>query len=1083
MPTSKLLLPIILLLMICSALEAQPLFKKITLPLEPDRLVYSLSSTPLVNHSERVLADSLMLINGIDYRIDYPNGELILLKLPDSPLLSVEYIALPDFLTQAQQLYTVHTRSDSLYTALKRRNKPLFGTDSRLDISGAKTFAITFSDDQTFDLKQSLYVNLSGELAKGVMLDAQLSDSQSKLSPEGDSKELSSLDRVFIKIHGERYEIAMGDLDLKYTGSRYMDYYSKFEGLNLSYKHRHTLQAAYAAGSGKTASLSLPIIDGKQGPYYLRPNDFQPGFIIVAGSEEIFVDGSRWERGSEYSIDYSEGSLMFKRLVSSVNNVLARFQYSDEYYPVNSFLNSSLLQFSESLSLRHHFIWQQDSKRNPLVAPWTAADLDSLSQAGDNVVWGSGIDVSEPGSGEYKLVSGSGGISFYEYAPGDSLAIYNVVFSYVGFGAGDYLEFSSGKFRYAGQGQGSWLPQKRLIPPVNKANFDLELSYQNVAFSAGIETLGSLLDKNTLSSADDTDNLGGIAYTFAQLNGKLHSLKIDHEERSAHTSLFGKYRNPDLEFDFTALGSSDSLAQGESNLQYSFVTSRWRSSLLLRHKNIYELYSQNAVRLSSSSPMLFVLPSLELRGTVSAQEAKPGKAEDSFLQYYQADASWDWKTLRLKLNWMYNLLEQSNFGSGYQKFGPQLSLGKPSSLFLQMLYSEDDTRVKYQDGWKSTNLGQTYSIKHMLNLSEQRLDLDITHRELNQPLSTTNSRTGYDLINLRSNVSILKQMLSLYTNYQLNQTEFFPKIRELQYVGNGLGLYDSTGVSTPDGDFDYLFITSQNGDLSSEISALLTLYAKPGNFLKGDFWNRWQLDSTLNLSEQSLNSGNWRSYLFWPGTVYSEEHTIYGKQNLQQTMWLELMRNYINANFQFEVERSLDKRYQTAERSYDLNRVAQLDLIGWKPFKTRLQASKNSSEDSRYQAQTELTSLSALLQRDLNRQNNLQMELIYSEESGSKQDGSENYSLSSFSFSPSLRSAWMQKYRLSGSFSITRNLLSGSSYFSFLPDKRKGWVTAFTLSGMARLNNFSSLTLDYRFRDYPAQKSNHELKLEFKAEL
>lgn len=1083
MPFIKLTLPIVLLLVICSFLEAQSLFTQTNLSLEADKTEYKISNAPIVHHSEKIMADSLLLVSGVDYSIDYQKGQLHLIRFPDSPLLSLQFILVPEFLTQPVQRYEIQVRSDSLFTRIKRRNLPLIGSDNKLDIKGSKTFAITFSDDQAFDLKQSLYVNLSGELAKGVSLDAQLSDSQSKLSPEGDSKELSSLDRVFIKVHGDHYEIAMGDLDIKYENSRYMEYFSKFEGLNFSYKNRNSIQGAYSAGNGKAASLTLPIIDGKQGPYYLRPNDYQPGFMVVAGSEEVFVDGTRWERGGDYSIDYSEGSLMFKRLISSSNSVLVRFQYSDEYYPVTNYLNSSLLQINDSLSLRHHFIWQQDSKKNPLASPFTQADLDSLNLAGDNVVWGNGIALTETGTGDYKLVSGTGGIQYFEYAPGDSLANYAVVFSFVGSGNGDYQEFSSGKFRYAGSGMGSWLPQKRLIPPNKKANLDLNLEYATDVFKTGIETLGSLLDRNTLSDLDDKDNLGGIVYGYLEIPGNKLSLRLDHEQRSADTSLFGKYRNPDMEFDFSALANADSLAQQESNFSLAYGGQFWKSSLLLRYKEIYELYSQKALRLTSSSAALGLLPSVNLRGTLSEQREKQSGKENGMLQYYQGDASWTWKTLRLKLDGLFNGLDQKSFGTAYLKYGPQLSLGKASACFLQLAYSEDDTRVKNQSTWTSSNQSRTYALKNLLNLGDQRLDLDFTHRELEQPQSTSNPKSGYDLMNLRSHLSVLKQMLSLYTNYQLNQTEFFPKIRELQYIGNGLGLYDSTGVSTPDGDYDYVFITSSNGELSSEISALFTLYAKPGNYLPGDFWKRWQLDSTLNLNEQSLNRDNWQSYLFWPGEVFSETSTIYGRQNLMQTLWLELIRNRLNANLQLEVDRTLDKRYQTVERTFDLNRVLQLDFTGLSAFKTRLQYSNSSSEDSRYLSQTGLQSLSAVLQKNLSPQSNLQAELSYSLESGKKQDGSEAYSLKSLSVSPTLRSVWMQKYRLSGSFSLTRNILEGSSYFSFLPAKRNGWIPALSLNGMYRLNSFSSITLDYRFSDYPSQKSNHELKLEFKAEL
>ena len=218
------------------------------------------------------------------------------------------------------------------------------------------------------------------------------------------------------------------------------------------------------------------------------------------------------------------------------------------------------------------------------------------------------------------------------------------------------------------------------------------------------------------------------------------------------------------------------------------------------------------MRLTSSSTALGLLPAVNLRGTLSEQEEKQSGKENGMLQYYQGDASWIWKIFRFKLDGLFNGLDQKSFGTAYLKYGPQFSLGKASVCFLQLAFSEDDTRVKNQSTWTNANRSKTYALKNLFNLGDQRFDLDFTHRELEQPQSTNNPKSSYDLMNLRSHLSILKQMLSLYTNYQLNQTEFYPKIRELQYIGNGLGLYDSTGVSTPDGDYDYVFITASNGE-------------------------------------------------------------------------------------------------------------------------------------------------------------------------------------------------------------------------------------------------------------------------------
>ena len=290
-----------------SLIFAQGLVVSTNIDLQPECWEYHISSSPIINGSENVYADSLLLLPGKDYQIDYKRGILKLKNFPEASSLKVDYILVPSSLTQKYYLYEVREPSDSLFTSITPP-KPLWqSTYSNLLVSGSKTFALTFSEEEAFDLKQSLYVNLNGELGQNVNIAAQLSDSQSKLTPEGDSKELSNLDKVFIRVYGKQYEIAMGDLDWQFDGTRYINYKTTIEGLNAWYGKRHFIQAGYTASSGKPASVKVNIIDGKQGPYYLNPTGYQSTYLIIAGSEKIYCDGKLLERGTDYYIDYSEG--------------------------------------------------------------------------------------------------------------------------------------------------------------------------------------------------------------------------------------------------------------------------------------------------------------------------------------------------------------------------------------------------------------------------------------------------------------------------------------------------------------------------------------------------------------------------------------------------------------------------------------------------------------------------------------------------------------------------------------------------------------------------------------------------------
>jgi hypothetical protein len=1078
--------PCIFLLLFLSGITylfAQSLYEQHNLVLEPNQQKYTLTNSPIIKNSVCVWADTLLLKEGIDYIVDHKKAELILLYEPEAPVLKVEYLLIPSSLTKPLQLWEPRLYSDSLLSNIKKRSNPVFSSDARLNIQGAKTFSISFSDDSAFDLKQSLYVNLSGELANNVYINAQLSDSQSKLSPEGDSKELSSLDNVFIRIYGPKYELAMGDLEIKYTGTRYMEYYSKFEGINAWVKGKHYAQTAFSAGGGKNASVKINIIEGKQGPYYLKANDTQSNFLVLAGSEEIFIDGNKLERGLDYSIDYSEGSVMFKRLVTASNTVIARFQYSDEFYPQSSYLNSTKVQLSEHLSFSHHFIWQQDDKKNPLIYEFSTADIDSLQAAGDNQIWGEGVLTVEAGTGNYKQLLNSQNEYYYEYAPGDSLACYNIIFSFVGSGNGDYEEYSLGKYRYIGQGLGSWLPQKRLIPPEKKGNLDMAFAYSNEGLNAGIEVLGTVNDQNTLSIKDDNDNNAGLIYAYLEIPYSLYSLKLDYEQRSEQTYLFGKYRNPNEEYDFASIETADSLAQHESNIQLSRQQPNWNSSLLFRYRKIYDLYSLQAFRFISSSSGKGFLPAINIRSTISKQDYQKDDDLNGTMQYHQGDISWFIYNIRLHFETLYNLLDTSTFGNSYLKYSPGITIGKASSFLTQLSHSSDITKLNDNDHWNIISETQTYALKQIVNLNSQRLDLDVTHRVVKQPYSTSNPESNYDLITFRSSNSFLKNAIGLYSNYQVNQTEFYPKIRELQYVGHNLGYYDSTGVSVSNGDYDWVYITSPTGSLSSEINCLLNIYLKPGNISSNNLLKCLQSDTSVNLIEHNSKRNNWQSYFFLPGSVYNDESTIYGSQNIQEVLWIDLVRNKITSNLQFSMERTLDKRYQTPDRTYSFLQLAQFDIKGYSEYNTRLQFSKENNQDTRYLNESEILSINAMIQKNLNLQSNIQAEIIYSSESGGRQDGSENYTLQSISLSPTMKSVFMQKYRLTAKLGVTYNKLSGSDYFTFLPQKRAGWIPSASISGVYRINSFSVINLDYRYSDYPKQRDTQELKLEFKAEI
>lgn len=1081
--------------------ELKGLFVEDRLELDLQKNTYQLSFYPLISFSESINADSLLLLPGKDYHIDYKQGKIYLKQIPSAQKLIVSYILIPTELRRPYYLYAKRAIDDSTGTARKKLSPLWIADDSKLNISGSKTFALTFADDEAFDLKQSLFVNLSGELSENINILAQLSDSQSKLSPEGDSKELSSLDQVFIKIFGKQYEIAMGDLEWEFSKTKYMNYKTKFEGINLWYKDQHAIQAAYSANNGKRSSQLINIIDGKQGPYYLSAGGYQQNFIVVAGSEQIYMDGKLLERGLDYSIEYAEGSVMFKTLVTSSNNVDAYFQYSDENYKQAMYLNSSRIAITDQLSFSHHIIHQTDNKNAPLQYVFSAADLDSLRLAGDKEVWGDGIAEVNAGSGNYrKLISGDG-IEYYQYAAGDSTANYNIFFSYVGYGLGDYEEYSTGKYQYVGSANGSWTPMKRIIPPQKRTNINSRFDLETQRYSYGVEALYSNQDKNVFSGIDDDDNDGFLLYGFGKWRPDWDKLKanigLELEKRSAHSFLFGTYTDPEQEIDFSTLPPADSLAQHQANANLKLeVASAWKPEISIRYKSIENLYEQKALRLGSRTRAFRFLPELNLQSTLSEQVYADSIWGKSLLQYHRAGVSWQKWLFTAKFDALYNSLvytqephaEQAlsiiTPSTRYQKFNPSLSFARSKRSISTLSYTFDQNELKRID-WEKINSSDVYSLRHTSTFVNHNLDVNITHRELRNYATnnTQAAQSSYDLVNLRSNHNFFKQAIAILTNYQLNQTEFYPRIRELEYVGAAQGMYDSTGVYVGSGDYDYVYITSETGTMSTEINGQLNLYLKPAYLSQKPFWQRLMTDSGIQVTEQNSNREGYDHYFFLPGSVFNTQSTIYGKQSFQQNLWYELWKNKLNSLFQIEISRSLDQRYQVLSRTYAELRAIELEVKQLSVYNLRLRYENKFESDTRYNSEISYDLANLRIVRNLNTQTALQLDVEALEESGISAVNADTYQLRSISLKPSIRSVWMQKYRLSTTVTAKYNDRSGSDYLTFLPEKRSGFISLWSMQAIYRLNPYTTATLEYSGNSYPKDRAKHQLKIEIKAEL
>lgn len=1064
---------------------------------------FQLPDNRIVAFSDSVSLSGRRLSRETDYEINYDTGILTIEQDSLSAgMLTVSYYAFPDFLSQSYYLYEVREVGDSLATLVKPSRKAMIDlSDNKLLVSGSKTFALTFSNLESYDLKQSLYMNLSGELSPALKIEGRLSDSQSALTPEGDSREISSLDQIYLKLYGKQYYLMLGDQDYEFSNTHLMRYKTKFEGFNLKYDDKFMVQGALAINGGKPQVNVIQGVEGKQGPYYLTANTTGQTVQVIAGSEKISVNGNIQQRGTDYTIDYAEGTLTFKILVTSNSRIMAEFQYSDDYYSQNLYLNSSSFQLRPGLKIGQHLIKQTDNRNNPLQWNLTSEDIDSLRNAGDGAAWGQGVYEVEPGNGIYVRRYDSENNVYYDYEPADTTANYLVYFSFVGTGLGDYESIGNNKYKYIGKNQGSYMPFKKLIAPIDKTNIGMFLRFENPVIDLWTEGLVSSQDENTFSNKNDKDNSGGIISARANLHPqdwKLSpQLSMAYLHRTNNTFTFSSLTPENEHYEFSSLPEPDSLFQDSITLGLRLSqTDSWEQLIITRYRNVKGNFIQKYIKSESTIRQRNFLPYIRWYGIMSNQTFVDSLLDNSILHYHLVDVDWRWKALMLKMHYFVNR-EEFDFADGawdsqvagrhYGKLEPQANISDQKTYSSTVSFSRDKNDIKQGDSWSNLQRSDTWQLKQTLSSATHNLSLDFTHRNLNRASSDSDTLTkkiSFDLANFRSSHQLWNNAVSAVTSYQLNQLEFYPKIRELNYVGEGLGQYDSTGVLVESGDYDYYYVNSGASQLSSDINASLNLNIHV--FRKSNpqsLFNKVNLDTNLLVTENTTLKNDWHAYLLWPDALLQNETTLYGKQVMQNVLWLDIQPKLLAANFRHEINKTLDNRYQEASRIRSEEMELEMDWKQLYGYQLRASIGHSTAQDNRYDTMIKETKLSATIYRNVSSKFNSQSVLSYAVEGGESSIGNKRYQLTNVKFNPFLTWYPNLKYRVNVNLMLQYNQRSGSDLLSFLPDKRDGFLFTWSLQTQLRLNSYSSGFLEYSGNSYPDEASLHKLKMEFRAEL
>ena len=507
-------------------------------------------------HAGRVPIDSMSLIPDAflvkdvpdsAYSLDWVNGGLFWTHPPagtDSVL--VNYRTFPYRLNHVANRFRYDSIEGYMLANPYEKGKDEIGDNffnfGNITYNGSFGRSITFGNSQDAVVTSNLNLQISGYLADSIKISAAITDNNIPIQPDGTTANLNEFDQVFLQFKKKNWALTMGDIDLRQNQLYFLNFYKRLQGASFETTEQlgpnssnKTLVSA-AIAKGKFARNIFRGQEGNQGPYLLHGANNEVYFIVLAGTEKVFIDGQLLQRGEDqdYTINYNTAEISFtpNRLISQDARIQVEFEYADRNY-----LNVNLYAYDEAniagkVKLRMGLFSNSDSRNSPINQTLTPDENKFLARLGDSIQHAyypvANVDTFSSGKVLYKKVDTSyknaaGAIvhdSVFVFSTDATQKLYNLSFANVGQGYGNYVPDVGGingaVFDWIppvnGVPQGSFEAAEYLVTPKTQQIVSMGADYaidKHTTISA--ELAHSHYDVNTLSMIDKANDNGNAA--------------------------------------------------------------------------------------------------------------------------------------------------------------------------------------------------------------------------------------------------------------------------------------------------------------------------------------------------------------------------------------------------------------------------------------------------------------------------------------------------------------------------------------------------------------------------------------------
>ena len=408
---------------------------------------------------------------------------------------------------------------------------------------GSITRGVVAGSNRDVSVTSALRLSLEGQVSPGVTLRAALTDEDTPILPEGTTRQLSDLDRVYVEVDGPGVRARLGDVDLALAGTTFAPLARQVQGAVFETRLPQTgpvsgrAIASASATRGRFRSQDVVALEGVQGPYRLQGVAGEAFVVVVPGSERVYLDGRLQQRGAgaDYTVDYGTGEITFTsaRLITAERRITVDFEYTAGGFTRTLLATGVDLGLGDAADPRARLgvrvFREADALGSGAELGLSPDDLDRIRAAGDADVLVSGaqrvpFDPASPFvlyAVDQVVEDGQPVDVFVPATPGDA-EVFRVRFTTVGQGRGDYRRAGTARngvqYQYVGPGQGDAIPFRLLPRPASRTLLDVTGSVDVVpGLAAFAEVARSVDDANALSPVGDQDDGAGAFETGLRL--------------------------------------------------------------------------------------------------------------------------------------------------------------------------------------------------------------------------------------------------------------------------------------------------------------------------------------------------------------------------------------------------------------------------------------------------------------------------------------------------------------------------------------------------------------------------------------